>query len=72
MLFVVRNIDRPDSGTLRAENRAAHLAYLDSIAEALKLAGPFLADDGTTMNGSLWIVEAKDRTEATRLAAADP
>ena len=72
MLFVVRNIDKPNAGALRAETRAAHLEYLDSIADVLKLAGPFLADDGVTMNGSLWIVEASDRAAATRLAEADP
>jgi uncharacterized protein YciI len=72
MLFVVRNIDKPNSGKLRADTRQAHLEYLDKIAGVLKLAGPFLADDGETMNGSLWIVEAKDKAEATRLAEGDP
>jgi uncharacterized protein YciI len=72
MLFVIRNLDRPNAGALRAEKRAAHLAYLDRIAPVLKLAGPFLADDGETMIGSLWIVEAGDKAAALKLAAADP
>ncbi len=72
MLFVIRNIDKPNSGALRAANRAPHLAYLDQIAPVLKLAGPFLGDDGETMIGSLWIVEARDKAEAMRLAEADP
>jgi uncharacterized protein YciI len=72
MYFVIRNIDKPNSGALRAANRAAHLAYLDSIAPVLKLAGPFLADDGETMIGSLWIVEAPDKMAALRLATGDP
>lgn len=72
MLFVIRNIDKPASGAVRAADRAAHLAYLDSIAPVLKLAGPFLADDGETMVGSLWIVEAPDKVTALRLASNDP
>lgn len=72
MLFVIRNIDKPNSGSLRAANRPTHLAYLDQIAPVLKLAGPFLGDDGETMIGSLWIVEAKDKAEAMRLVEADP
>lgn len=72
MLFVIRNIDKPDMAALRAANRPAHLAYLDSIAPVLKLAGPFLAEDGETMTGSLWIVEAPDKAAALRLATDDP
>ena len=72
MLFVIRNIDKPNTSELRAANRAAHLAYLDRIAGQLKLAGPFLAEDGETMTGSLWIVEAADKTAALRLATEDP
>ena len=72
MLFVIRNIDKANSGALRAANRPAHLAYLDEIAPVLKLAGPFLADDNETMIGSLWIVEAADKVAAFKLAAGDP
>jgi len=72
MLFVIRNIDRPNAETVRTSNRAAHLAYLDKIAPQLRLAGPFLADDGETMTGSLWIVEAPDKAAALRLATEDP
>ena len=72
MLFVIRNIDKPNSGALRAANRPAHLAYLDQIAPVLKLAGPFLADDNETMIGSLWIVEAADKKTALGLATDDP
>jgi len=72
MLFVICNIDKPDTAALRAANRPAHLAYLDEIAPKLKLAGPFLSDDGQDMIGSLWIVEAPDRAAALRLATGDP
>ena len=47
-------------------------SIVDSIAGMLKLAGPFLADDGETMIGSLWIVEAADKAAALRLATGDP
>jgi hypothetical protein len=72
MLFVVHKIDKRDSGALRSANRPAHLAYLKSIAGVLRLAGPFLAEDGESMIGSLWIIEAEGRASAEALAAADP
>ena len=42
-----------------------HLAYLQSLGDALKLAGPFTEADGETMNGSLIVVEASS-LEAAR------
>ena len=57
---------------VRQENRAAHLAYLDQYGDKLFAAGATFADDGTTMNGSLIIVELRDLAEAKAFAAADP
>ncbi len=34
--------------------------------------GPTLADDGATITGSVWILEAKDRAEAETVMSSDP
>ncbi|HAQ33222.1 MAG TPA: hypothetical protein DCP05_03865, partial [Rhodospirillaceae bacterium] len=48
MLFVISCLDKPGHGHLRAENREAHLGYLDALGAALITAGPLLSDDGET------------------------
>jgi hypothetical protein len=72
MLFAMICMDKPGSSALRAEVRAKHLAYIEAQAGAVKVAGPFLSDDGQTMTGSLIIVEAADMAAARAFAAGDP
>ncbi len=72
MKFVIVNRDKPDSGEIRAENRAAHLDYLRAAGDALMLAGPLLDEAGETPAGSLLIIEAADLADAERFAAEDP
>jgi len=72
MLFMVINTDKPDTAELRAETRPPHVEYLKSLGDSLKLAGPFLASEGETAIGSLWIVEADDIEAARAMAAGDP
>lgn len=72
MLYVLICIDKPDSLALRKANRPEHLAYLNSLGAALVLAGPFLDDDGETMNGSLIVVEAPSLDAAHKIAEGDP
>jgi len=71
MLFCLTCIDKPNALETRLANRDAHLKYWGDSGR-LKIAGPFTSDDGTQMNGSLIVIEAEDRAEAERLAAADP
>lgn len=72
MLFAFTCQDRPGGVELRLQTRAEHLAYVDALKERLFLAGPLLADDGTTPLGSLLIVECVDRAAAEAFAANDP
>ena len=72
MYFVLSCIDKPGGLALRLENRLAHLEYLEAHAAAVKFAGPYLAEDGEAMTGSLIILEADDRATAETFAAADP
>ena len=71
MLFALLCTDKPNSIDLRLSIRPDHLAHLDALGDSLKAAGPFLDEAGNPC-GSLVIIEAANRAEAERLAAADP
>ena len=63
-------LDKPDAGDLRAETRAAHLAYVAETGVVVQ-AGPLL-DDDERMIGSLIILDVEDREAATRWVGSDP
>ena len=71
MLFALICDDRPGAGNLRAETRPAHVQHLHGLGSALKLAGPFLSEDGVP-NGSLLVVEADSAEGARAIAERDP
>jgi hypothetical protein len=71
MLFALVCTDRPGSLDLRLATRPNHLAYLETYAEKLVLAGPLLDIDGRS-NGSLLVIDVNDRAEAEGFAAGDP
>lgn len=72
MLFAIICRDRPGAAALRAELRPAHLAWAQGYADHIKLAGPFLSEDGQTMLGSLFLAEFADRAAAQAFTFADP
>ncbi len=72
MLYALTCLDRPDHGAVRAENRAAHLAYLQEHGAAVRFAGPLLAEDNTTMVGSLLLLDLPDRAAVDAFCAGDP
>jgi hypothetical protein len=72
MNFVLYCVDKAGHGHVRTENRPAHVDYLKSNLDRLMLAGPMTSDDGTTMLGSVLIIEAADRAAAEAFAAGDP
>ena len=71
MLFVLICTDKPDSLELRLKTRPDHVAWLNSLGDKAKSAGPFLDDNGG-MCGTLAVIEAPDRAAAEDLAALDP
>ena len=71
MLYALICIDKPNSIELRASKRPEHLAYLGSLGDVMKFAGPFLDDAGSPI-GSLVMIEAETRSAAEVIAAADP
>ncbi len=72
MLYALICTDKPDSLAIRLANRPDHVAYLENLADILVFAGPFMADDGETMNGSLIVIEATSLEAARTIAAGDP
>jgi len=72
MLFAFNCSDKPEAVGVRAANREAHLAFLNGLSDRLFLAGPFLGEDGSTMVGTLLIIDCEDMAAARTLAASDP
>ena len=73
MLFVFICKDKPGEGLeLRLANRPEHVAWLQSLGNELKFAGPFMDDSGQEMRGSLVVVEADNIDEAREISAQDP
>ena len=72
MLFAIFCTDKEDYLDVRLDNRPQHVEHLKSIGEQLVFAGPTLADDGETMNGSLIVVDMDGRDAVDAFAAADP
>lgn len=72
MQFVVIGWDKPGHVQTRLDARPAHLAYLATVKEQLKLAGPFLGADNQTAIGSLMIYECADENEVRAIMENDP
>ncbi len=72
MLYALICTDKPNSLETRLAHRPEHVAYLKSLGKALAFAGPFLAEDGKTMCGSLVVIEAPSMEAAKAIAAGDP
>ena len=72
MHYVITCTDKAGSGDIRAANRSAHLAYLESFGDKVFAAGPTLTDDASAMTGSLLIVEFDDSAAAERFTTDDP
>lgn len=73
MLFVMICKDRPGVGLeRRMKARSAHLAYLETLGDAVRVGGPMLSDDAGQPVGSIIIVEAESLEAVKAMAAADP
>jgi uncharacterized protein len=75
MLFTIHALDKPGALPRRLAAYEAHKAFLSDTSRfdlRIVMSGPLVADDGETMIGSLFIVEAPDRGCVERFNAADP
>ena len=70
MFFALICHDKPGALSVRMDNRADHLAYIDATGVVAQ-AGP-LMDDAGGMIGSLVILDVADRAAAQAWADADP
>lgn len=75
MLFVIHALDKPGMLPTRLASYDAHKSFLSDTGTygvRIVMSGPLVADDGTTMIGSLFLLEAPDRDHAERFNQADP
>jgi uncharacterized protein len=75
MQFVIHAIDKADILTTRAKFYRQHRVHLDEAGKqgvAVLTAGTLVADDGETPVGSLFVVDAEDRTTLDAFARSDP
>lgn len=75
MLFAIHALDRGGALPRRLENYEAHKTFLADtrgFGVRIVVSGPLVADDGETMIGSLFIVEAENRAAVEAFNAADP
>ena len=72
MLYIVYQIDGPDSPEIRAAARDAHFKYLDEHEDILVLGGAMLADDGKTRTGSVLIINVEDLAAAEAFSENEP
>ncbi|MEZ5670651.1 MAG: YciI family protein [Alphaproteobacteria bacterium] len=72
MLWAIHCVDKPNSTDLRMSLRPAHLDYLKQQNALIVLAGATLTDDGETMTGSAFVIEAESRAAAEAFSANDP
>ena len=69
MHFVVIGKDKGD-GTLRREERAAHLEYVAGFQQSIVYAGPLI--EAGRMIGSVFVFEVPDRAALDSYLAGDP
>ncbi|GLI24274.1 hypothetical protein GGQ86_004283 [Xanthobacter flavus] len=75
MLFAIHGVDRQGALDTRLAHYEAHKAFLSDTSAfgvEIVMSGPLVADDGTTMIGSLFLIEAPDRGAVEAFNAADP
>jgi uncharacterized protein YciI len=75
MLFSIHALDHAGALPTRLANYDAHKAFLSDTSRygvKIVMSGPLVADDGQTMIGSLFLVEAPSRAEVEAFNRADP
>ena len=73
MLFAMIGIDKdPDGLERRKSVRREHIEYLGTLGDKIKVAGPFMSEDGSKPVGSLIVYEAESIDEVKQIIADDP
>ena len=71
-LFMMQGFDDAGGAEIRKATRPAHLEWIATLGDKMKLGGPMLAEDGTTPVGSVIFLEAASLEEAKAIYAEDP
>jgi uncharacterized protein YciI len=71
-LFVFQGLDKAGGLELRKATRPAHLAWVGTLGERVKVGGPLLGEDGTTPVGSLIVIESETLDDAKATFVQDP
>lgn len=72
MLYIIYQVDKPNSTAIRAAHRTAHLHYLDDHQDIVVLGGAMLAEDGTTRLGSVLIINVPSWEAAEHFSVNEP
>ena len=72
MLFIIHCLDKADALPRRLAAYNAHKAYLAAPSIGILMSGPLVADDGETMIGSFFLVEAESREDVEVFNRMDP
>ncbi len=72
MHYIIHALDKPDALPIRLANYEAHKAYLATAKVKTVISGPLVADDGETMIGSCFLIEADSKDEVLAFHANDP
>ena len=72
MLFCLHILDKPGRVDTRKKLVDAHRAYQTQCGVDITLSGPLLAEDGETMIGSMFLIEAHDEAAVQAFIDGDP
>jgi hypothetical protein len=72
LYFVIRCIDKAGALERRLSTMEAHKAYVSTKPIKVLLSGPLTEDDGETIIGSFFMVEAATRDDVERFQRGDP
>lgn len=70
--FIIHCLDTPGALPQRLQHYDDHKAYLASASVNILVSGPLTSDDGQTMIGSFFLIEAPAKADAEAFNAADP
>jgi uncharacterized protein len=71
-LFAIRFHDKPGCGDLRRELLQAHLEWVATQGDAIRVAGSLRESPEATPVGALWVVRAPSKAAVEALIATDP
>lgn len=72
MHFVIHALDKPGALPVRLAHYEAHKAYLAQAKIKTVISGPLVAEDGETMIGSCFLVEADSKAAVQAFHDNDP